>query len=155
MVIVRSDSEISVWILAILGPNLVQNWAFGLYLDFDSHDLVEIAYSDCFQWYLVTNDDIKEWFLNFGPNLGHFGPKFDPRLCFCLISWLARFNLNCTFRLLWYLVYTNDDIKEWFLNFGPNLCHFRPKFGPKLGFWLMSFTKTICLELHILIAFDI
>ena len=123
--------------MAILGPNLVQNWAFGLYLDFDSHDLVEIAHSDCFQWYLVTNDDIKEWFLNFGPNLGHFGPKFDPKIRYLTkiptysydssevpySDWLQR-----------YLI-TIDGIKEWPKSFGPKLWLFMLKFGVKFVFW--------------------
>ena len=99
-----------------------------------------IAHSDCFQWYLVTNDDIKELFLNFGPNLDHFWPKFGSKLA---QNWVFGLYLDFDSHdlveiahsdyLQWYLV-TNDDIKVWFLNFGPNLCHFRPQFGPKLGF---------------------
>ena len=51
-----------------------------------SYDLSDIAYSDCFQWYLTTNGVFLDWAKNFGLKLGPFMHKLGPKSGFRLIS---------------------------------------------------------------------
>ena len=86
-----------------LGPNLAQNRVFGKYLDLDSYNLSDIAYSDWFQWYLTTNGGFLCLAKKFGSQLGPFWPKFGRKFCFCLISRLRLM------RFVWYnLLYLID-----------------------------------------------
>ena len=73
----------------------------------------------------------------FGPQISTFRPKLGPKTGFRLISWvwLGRFFWFCTF---WLLAMISNYWWSYFLRtiiFGPKISSFRPKLGPKTGFW--------------------